>query len=321
MHTVLEQIEKIGIVPVIAISDVEKAVPLAKALIAGGIPCAEVTFRTAEGEESIRRMAKEVPEILVGAGTVITTEQVDRAIAAGAKFIVSPGFNRKVVAYCNEKNIPITPGCSNPSDIERALEMGLSVVKFFPAEQSGGLDYIKAVSAPYTTVRFMPTGGVNAANITKYLAFDKIVACGGSWMVTADLINGGKFDEITAMCKEAVRGVLGFELAHIGINAENEQEALKAAKMFETLFGFAVKEGNSSVFAGKYVEVMKKPFLGKNGHIAIGANSVLRAKAFLESHGFEFSADTAKTNDKGKLMAIYLKDEIAGFAVHLVQKS
>lgn len=320
MSAVLEQIEKIGIVPVIAISDVEKAVPLAKALIAGGIPCAEVTFRTAEGEEAIRRMSREVPDILVGAGTVLTTEQVDRAIAAGAKFIVSPGLNPKVVAYCNEKHIPVTPGCANPSDIEQAIELGLKVVKFFPAEQAGGLDYIKAIAAPYTTMRFMPTGGVNAANITKYLAFDKIIACGGSWMVSADLINAGKFDEITVMCKEAVKGMLGFELGHIGINAENEQEALKAAKMFEALFSFAVKDGNSSVFAGKYIEVMKKPFLGKHGHIAISTNSVLRAQAFLERQGFEFSTDTAKTNDKGKLMAIYLKDEIAGFAVHLVQK-
>lgn len=321
MSAVLEQIEKIGIVPVIAISDVEKAVPLAKALMAGGIPCAEVTFRTAEGEEAIRRMSREVPDILVGAGTVLTTEQVDRAINAGAKFIVSPGLNPKVVAYCNEKKIPVTPGCANPSDIEQAIELGLKVVKFFPAEQAGGLDYIKAIAAPYTAMRFMPTGGINAANITKYLAFDKIIACGGSWMVSADLINNGKFDEITAMCKDAVKGMLGFELAHIGINAENEQDALKAAKLFETLFGFPVKDGNSSVFAGKYVEVMKKPYLGKNGHIAIGVNSVLRAQAFLERQGFAFNAESAKTNDKGKMIAIYLQDEIAGFAVHLVQKS
>lgn len=321
MNAILEQIERIGIVPVIAISDVEKAVPLAKALMAGGIPCAEVTFRTAEGEEAIRRMAREVPDILVGAGTVLTTEQVDRAIAAGAKFIVSPGLNPKVVKYCNDKNIPITPGCANPSDIEQALELGLKVVKFFPAEQAGGLDYIKAVAAPYTSIRFMPTGGVNAANITKYLAFDKIIACGGSWMVSADLLNADKFDEITALCKEAVRGILGFELAHIGINADNEQEALKAAKMFESLFGFVVKDGGSSFFVEKYIEVMKKPFLGKNGHIAIFTNSVFRAQAFLERRGFEFNADTAKTNDKGKLMSIYLKDEIAGFAIHLLQKS
>ncbi len=204
MHEILEKIAELGIVPVIAINDVEKAVPLAKALISGGIPCAEVTFRTAEGEESIRRIAKEAPEILLGAGTVTTKEQVDRAIDAGAKFIVSPGLNPKIVAYCNEKNIPITPGCANPSDIEAAMELGLEVVKFFPAEQAGGLDYIKAIAAPYTKMKFLPTGGVNAGNINKYLAFEKIIACGGSWMVTADLINSGNFDEITRLCREAV---------------------------------------------------------------------------------------------------------------------
>lgn len=320
MHPVLEQISQIGIVPVIKIDDVEKAVPLAKALAAGGIPCAEVTFRTAQGEEAIRRIALAMPEVLVGAGTVLTCEQVDRAISAGAKFIVSPGLNPKVVAYCAEKGIPVTPGCANPSDIEQALELGLEVVKFFPAEQAGGLDYIKAISAPYTTLKFMPTGGINAANIVKYLSFEKIMACGGSWMVTADLLNAGNFDEITRLCKEAVHLTLGFELAHIGINAENGDAALKAARMFEALFGFSVKEGNSSVFAGKYVEVMKQPYLGKNGHIAIGTNNADRAVAYLERQGFAFNRESAKKDAKGKLTAVYLQEEIAGFAVHLVGK-
>lgn len=320
MNEVLKQLSKIGIVPVIKIDDVEKAVPLAKALVAGGLPCAEVTFRTAEGEEAIRRIAKEVPEVLVGAGTVLTIDQVDRAIDAGAKFIVSPGLNPKVVSYCVEKGYPVTPGCANPSDVEQAIELGLDVVKFFPAEQAGGINYIKSISAPYTGIKFMPTGGVNAKNINDYLTCDKILCCGGSWMVKADLINAGSFDEITRLCKEAVQIMLGFELAHVGINAENEQEAIKAAKMFETLFGFESKVGNSSVFAGKYVEVMKTPFLGKNGHIAIATNSVMRAIAFFERKGIEFNYEVAKKDAKGNYPAIYFKDEIAGFAVHLVQK-
>ena len=208
MHAVLEDLNKIGIVPVIKIDDAEKAVPLAKALVAGGIPCAEVTFRTAQAADAIARInaelcSGEAPEILLGAGTVLTLEQVDKAIAAGAKFIVTPGFNPKIVAYCIEKGIPVTPGCSNPSDMELALEMGLEVVKFFPAEQSGGLEYIKAVSGPYPSLRFIPTGGINAQNIVKYIAFEKIVACGGSWMVSADLIENGEFDKITALCREA----------------------------------------------------------------------------------------------------------------------
>jgi 2-dehydro-3-deoxyphosphogluconate aldolase/(4S)-4-hydroxy-2-oxoglutarate aldolase len=203
MSDIIKTISDTGVVPVIAISDTEKAVPLAKALAAGGVPVAEITFRTAEGEEAIRRVAKEVPGVLLGAGTVLTTEQVDRAIAAGAKFAVSPGFNPKVVDYCISKGLPIVPGCANPSDMEMAIERGLSVVKFFPAEQAGGLAYIKACAAPYTGLKFMPTGGINAGNLGKYLAFNKIAACGGSWMVTKELISAGNFEEITRLCKEA----------------------------------------------------------------------------------------------------------------------
>jgi len=320
MHAVLEELKKIGIIPVIKIDDAAKAVPLAKALIAGGIPCAEVTFRTAQGEEAMRLINRDVPGILLGAGTVLTTAQVDKAKAAGAKFIVSPGFNPKVVSYCVEKGIPVTPGCSNPSDIEMALEFGLEVVKFFPAEQAGGLEYIKAIAAPYTTVNFIPTGGINAQNIAKYLAYEKIVACGGSWMVSADLINAGEFDKITALCREAQLNLLGLSVVHVGINAGDENEARKAADRFSALFGFQNKDGNSSIFSGDGIEIMKSPFLGKNGHIAIGTNSVFRARAFFERQGVEFNAESAKTDAKGNLHAIYFKEEIGGFAVHLVQK-
>jgi 2-dehydro-3-deoxyphosphogluconate aldolase/(4S)-4-hydroxy-2-oxoglutarate aldolase len=320
VHQVLEKISRIGIVPVIAIGDALKAVPLAKALEAGGIPVAEVTFRTAQGEESIRRIAKEVPGVLLGAGTVTTTEQVDRAIDAGAKFIVSPGFNPKIVAYCIEKGIPVTPGCASPSDIEAALEFGLEVVKFFPAEQAGGLDYIKAIAAPYTTVKFMPTGGINAGNIAKYLSFEKIVACGGSWMVSADLINAGRFDEITRLCRDAVKTALGFELGHIGINAGSEDEAAGIADLFALAFGFEPKDGNSSIFNGTAVEVMKQPYLGKHGHIAIKTNSIKRAVSYLESQGFNCEDSTAKTDASGNIIAIYLQKEFGGFAVHLLQK-
>jgi 2-dehydro-3-deoxyphosphogluconate aldolase/(4S)-4-hydroxy-2-oxoglutarate aldolase len=320
MHPVLEAIGKIGIVPVIKIDDAEKAVPLAKALIAGGIPCAEVTFRTSQGEDAIRRISREVPDILLGAGTVLTIEQVDRAIAAGAKFVVSPGLNPKVVARCIEKGIPVTPGCANPSDVETALEFGLDVVKFFPAEQAGGLDYIKAIAAPYPNLKFMPTGGINAGNIGTYLAFEKIHACGGSWMVGADLINAGKFDAITAVCKEAVGKVLNFSVAHVGINAESEEAALKGARTFEAIFGFAVKPGNSSVFAGEGIEITKSPFPGKYGHIAIGTYNVARAAAHLERRGVALNQGSAKTDSKGQLSAIYLAEEIAGFAVHLVKR-
>ena len=321
MDKVLEELGKIGIVPVIKIDDVEKAVPLARALAAGGIYCAEVTFRTAQGEESIRRIAREVPEILPGAGTVLTTDQVDRAVAAGAKFIVSPGLNPKVLAHCIDRGIPITPGCSNPSDIEQALEAGLEVVKFFPAEQSGGLEYIKAVAAPYPQLKFMPTGGINGGNIAKYIAFEKIHACGGSWMVGADLINAGDFDRITAISREAMGSLLGFQVVHVGINAGEGGAALEGAGIFETLFGFVPKDGVSSVFAGEGIEIMKQPGApGTHGHIAIATNSVYRAVAFLERKGVAFNRDSARTDAKGAMTAIYLRDGILGFAVHLARK-
>lgn len=204
MNHILEQINEIGIVPVVVLDDAKDAKALAQALCDGGLPCAEVTFRTAAAEESIKIMAQEFPQMLIGAGTVLTTEQVDRAVAAGAKFIVSPGLNPKIVKYCVDKGILITPGCANPSDVEQALEYGLDVVKFFPAEQAGGLDYIKAIAAPYTDVKFMPTGGINPQNVKNYLAYNKIVACGGSWMVKNDLVKAGDFEKIKELSKEAV---------------------------------------------------------------------------------------------------------------------
>ena len=204
MNEVLEQFKKIGIIPVVVLDDANDAKPLGQALMEGGLPCAEVTFRTEAAEESIRIMSQEFPDMLVGAGTVLTTEQVDRAVAAGAKFIVSPGINPKVVEYCVKKNIPITPGTCNPSNVETALEFGLDVVKFFPAEPAGGLNYIKAIAAPYTGVSFMPTGGINSENVKEYLKYDRIIACGGSWMVKGDLIKAGKFDEIKKLTAEAV---------------------------------------------------------------------------------------------------------------------
>lgn len=204
MNETLKKINEIGIVPVVVLEDAKDAAPLAKALCDGGLPCAEVTFRTAAAEESIRIMAEQFPDMLIGAGTVITTDQVDRAVAAGAKFIVSPGLNPRIVKYCVERGILITPGCTNPSDIEQALENGLEVVKFFPAEPAGGLKMIKAIAAPYVGVKFMPTGGINAENIKEYLKYDRIIACGGSWMVSGALVKEGNFEKITELTKEAV---------------------------------------------------------------------------------------------------------------------
>lgn len=321
MNAVLEKLSKIGIVPVVKIDRVEDAIPLGRALCSGGLPCAEITFRTDAAAGAIKAMAENFPQMCVGAGTILNSKQVDAAVEAGAQFLVSPGFNPKTVQYCMEKNIPITPGTSSPSDIEQAIELGLDVVKFFPAEQSGGLAKIKAMAAPYVNMKFMPTGGITAKNLNDYLDFNKIIACGGSWMVPGDLINAGEWEKIEQLTREAVNTMLGFELVHVGINAENEEDALKAAKRFSFIFGMPVKEGNSSIFAGSVLEVMKKPYLGKNGHIAIRTNYIERAVNYLESIlEIEFDMESAKRDEKGILKAIYIKEEIGGFAIHLVQK-
>jgi 2-dehydro-3-deoxyphosphogluconate aldolase/(4S)-4-hydroxy-2-oxoglutarate aldolase len=316
----MQKVSNIGIVPVIAIDDPKKAVPLAKALIAGGLPVAEVTFRTAAGAEAIQTIAKEVPEMLVGAGTVLTCEQVDKALAAGAQFLVSPGFNPEVVKYAISKGAAILPGTATAGEMEQAMALGLSVVKFFPAEQNGGVAKLKALAGPYKTLKWMPTGGVSTKNMMDYLSFDQIVACGGSWMVKKDLIEGEKWDEITRICKEAVKTMLGFSIHHVGINCENADEAANAAKFLCAAFGLDYKDGNSSIFAGSAVECMKAPYLGAKGHIAIGTNSVDRAVYHLGLQGVEFDESTRKTDAKGKTKAIYLKGEVSGFAIHLVQK-
>lgn len=204
MKTLEEQFYDYAVVPVVVLDDADDAAPLVEALIKGGLPCAEVTFRTEAAEESIRIMSEKYPEMLVGAGTVLTTEQVDRAVAAGAKFIVSPGFDPEIVDYCMEKNIPVFPGCVSPSEVAQAVKRGLKVVKFFPAEQAGGLAMLKAMAAPYTMLKFMPTGGINTKNLKEYLGFSKILCCGGSWMVKGDMIKNKEFDKITEMTKEAV---------------------------------------------------------------------------------------------------------------------
>ncbi len=317
MNELIKKLSNYGIVPVIKIDNVETAVPLAEALISAGLPVAEVTFRTAQAEESIKRIVKTYPEMLVGAGTVLSIEQVDKAVNAGAKFIVSPGFNPKVVSYCISNKITIIPGTSTPSDMEAALEMGLEVVKFFPAEQSGGVDYLKAVGGPYTTLKFIPTGGINAKNLNTYLSLKNVAACGGSWMVKSDLIDEGNFEEIKKLTKEAIQTMLGFSLGHVGINCADLDEASSVANQFSNIFGLDYKMGNSSIFAGEAVEVMKCQFLGQKGHIAIKTNSVDRAVAYLSEMGISFNESTRKTSPDGKTRAIYLTEEIGGFAIHL----
>ena len=317
---ILKEIENIGIIPVVCINDAEKAVPLAKALQDGGIPAAEITFRTDAAEESIKKISEAYPEMVVGAGTVLTVQQAERAVNAGSRFIVSPGFNPKVVKWCVDRNIPVLPGCTTPSEIEQALELGLNTVKFFPAEQSGGLAKIKALSAPYVNMKFMPTGGINLNNMNEYLSFKKIIACGGSFMVSGSLLDNNDWAGVTALTREAVKTLLGFKLLHIGINSENETKASETAKLLAELMGCEPERDNpKSVFVGSEFEVMKSQAAGKCGHIAIRTNSIERAMYYLTKKGFKFLPDTITYDENGKIKFIYIDADFGGFAIHLIK--
>ncbi len=314
MNETLQRVYEIGIIPVIAIEDAAQAVPLARALVAGGLPAAEITFRTAAAEDAIRAIVKEVPEMLVGAGTVLTCEQADRAMAAGASFIVAPGYDPNVTQHVIDKGGIMMPGTASAGEMQQAMNQGCETLKFFPAEANGGVAMLKNIGAALKSAKWMCTGGVSAKNVNDYLGYDQIVAVGGTWMCKSDMIKAGQWDEITAMCKEAVKTMLGFSLAHVGINCENEVEAQRAAKTLCAFFGFDYKPGNSSIFAGGAVECMKAPYLGENGHIAIATNNLDRAIYHLSRQGVEFDESTRKPK------AIYLKGEVGGFALHLVQK-
>jgi 2-dehydro-3-deoxyphosphogluconate aldolase/(4S)-4-hydroxy-2-oxoglutarate aldolase len=206
MTTLNEQLASLKVIPVIAINKVEDAIPLGKALVDNGMPCAEITFRTECAAEAIAVMRKEFPEMLIGAGTVLTNAQVDQAIEAGVDFIVSPGFNPRTVQYCLDKNVPIVPGVNNPSLVEQAMEMGLRTLKFFPAEPSGGVNMLKALTVVYP-VKFMPTGGVSLKNVDDYLSVKSVLACGGTWMVPTNLIDEGRWEELGQLVKDAVAHV------------------------------------------------------------------------------------------------------------------
>ena len=318
---IMRELSLIGLIPVIKIENPDDAVPLAKALIDGGLPAAEITFRTPSAAQAIKNITTAFPEMLVGAGTVTTTEQVDAAISAGSKFLVSPGLNPKVTSYSLSKGITMLPGCSNPSDIEAAMELGLTTVKFFPAESAGGLKMLKAMSAPYGQIKFMPTGGINSENLLEYLKFNKVVACGGSFMVKDELIKEKRWEEITSLTRQAVKAMLGLEFLHIGINNEDTSEAEISAELFRAMFGLPLRATSKSVFAGEEFEFMYGKGPGRCGHIGVRTNFLDRAMAYFNRLGFEFENSSITYDDKtGRAKFAYFKNEISGFAVHIVEK-
>lgn len=320
MNDIVRQISQIGIIPVIAIDNAADAVPLAKALSAGGLSAAEVTFRTEAAADAIAAIAEACPDVLLGAGTVLNVDQCKRALAAGAKFIVSPGYNPELVDYCLSVNVPVLPGCVNASDMTRAVNAGLSIVKFFPAEASGGIAFLKSLAPVFPKLSFLPTGGVNTGNLSDYMNFNRIIACGGTWMVKKDLIAGHQWDTITKICREAVDKMLALSLAHVGINCENEEAAQTVAEGFSSLLGTAPLPAALGIFVGNAVECMKAPGRGTCGHIALSTPNVDRAVYHLSRRGLEFDMDSILLDAKGNTRLIYLKNELGGFAVHLVQK-
>lgn len=316
---VLTRLALAAIVPVVVLEDAKDALPTAKAMVSGGIDVMEITFRTAAAADSIRAVSEGCPEMLVGAGTVVTLEQCKKAVECGARFIVSPGFDENVVSWCVENQVPVVPGCVTPTEIMAAMKLGLRVVKFFPAGVYGGLSAMKALSAPFGGVKFIPTGGVNPQNLAEFMAAPFIHAVGGSWVCPKADIASGNFEKITALCREARRIALGFEVAHVGINCPDGDASAALCGALQDAFGFETKAGNSSNFASSAIEVMKSRYLGENGHIAIRTNRMDVAVAELEKSGYVVDPETAK-NKGGPMTAVYLKQEFGGFAVHLLQK-
>ncbi|HDQ13255.1 MAG TPA: bifunctional 4-hydroxy-2-oxoglutarate aldolase/2-dehydro-3-deoxy-phosphogluconate aldolase [Sediminispirochaeta sp.] len=320
MNEVLKKIDEIGIIPVVKIDSPEHALTLGKALLKGDLPIAEITFRTDAAQESIRILSEELPELLVGAGTVLNPEQAEQALKAGASFVVSPGFNEPVVDYCLQREATVIPGVSGPTQVEQGLYKGLEVLKFFPAQASGGVSFLKSMSSPYGEVKFIPTGGINIDNMGEYLEMDKVLAVGGSWMVKSELISGDRFDEISRQSRAAVMRMLDLSLAHVGMNTGGVDQARGAAQLFSALFFRPLRETERSIFAGDALELIKGTGRGEHGHIAISSTNIRRAAAYLKRKGFELDEENAIVV-QGRLRAVYLRHEIAGFAVHLVDST
>ncbi len=317
--SVLDRIGLAGLVPVVVLENADDAIPAAEALLAGGLDIMEITMRTKAALDCIKKVKAKFPDMLVGAGTVRSVEQADDAVKAGAEFVVTPGFDETVVKWCADCGVAITPGCVTPTEIEFADKFGLDVLKFFPANVYGGVEALKALNGPYRNKKFIPTGGVDLANLKEYSDKEYVFAIGGGFLCSPSAMAAKTFVKITDAVKQAITILLGFELAHIGINTPDGQSAMNSALMFDKAFGLGIKEGESSNFIGSILEVNKKIGAGLHGHIAIRTNSIARAIYYLGKRGFETDMATAKEKN-GKIIAVYLKEQISGFAMHLLQK-
>jgi len=317
----IDRLRKIGLVPVVAFDNAEQAVETARALRAGGLDTIEITMRTAAGIDSIKAVRKEFPDMVIGAGTILTKEKAKEAVDSGAEYVVSPGYDADIVTWCVENDITVLPGCVTPGEIQQALAKGVKVLKFFPADVYGGIKALKALNGPFGPygVTFVPTGGVDIKNLAEFVDAPFVAAVGGSWLASSKDIKAGNWAGITKSVEDSIDILLGFEFAHVGVNAADEAQAADVAQQISKAFRFPYKPGNSSDFAGTGVEVMKSPYLGAHGHAAVRTNSIERAEYYLTKRGFALDESTAKAKD-GKTTAVYLKGEIGGFAFHLLQK-
>lgn len=317
MNETLDMIQKIGILPVAAFDDAKNAIPLAEALSNGGIPCLEVSFCTDTAEESIRQISKQFPQMLIGAGNITTAEQTILAIHAGAKFIISPELSPAVINTCIKKDTPVIPRVSSPDDVKEAVSFGLGTVNFLPDGKADVFHQLNTLNSANDSITFLPTGIICEDDISSYLAFDSVLAC--SWLVNQELIKTGEFEKISALAAQTMQTMLGFELAHIGINLDSEAEADKTAGIFESMFHFPKRPGAGSVFAGTAIECMVPPFFGTKGHIGIATNSIGRARSYFERAGYHFNESSAKFINN-QMIVIYFEEEVGGFAVHILQR-
>ncbi|WP_428066201.1 bifunctional 4-hydroxy-2-oxoglutarate aldolase/2-dehydro-3-deoxy-phosphogluconate aldolase [Candidatus Proelusimicrobium volucris] len=317
-NDIFAEINKIGLLPQFDLKENLDPVSLAEALSRASLPCAEIGF-SPDAEPHIKAITSKLPDFIIGVRGVKDVEALKRAVSAGAKFFTGFDGEGELGRYCLENDIPFIPSCSTAGEIEAALQEGLTTVKFFPAEQAGGLSALKTLGEAYPEVKFL-LGGVSEEDFVKYADYEKVIGFCAPWLMPAKAVKEGDFAQMEALARANVSKMLGFFLKHVGINSADEKESNATADAFEKLFGFKKQDFGGAYFNDTFVEVMKKPFYGRHGHIAIGVNNMERALYRFRKAGVAFIEESAGYNPDGSLRVIYFKEEIGGFAVHIVQK-
>lgn len=313
---VVKELELCGITPLVKMEDLRDTLPLMGALTSAGIKVVEIVFRSNLAKDAIKLISSKCQNMLVGAGTIISIEQLNEAVSAGAKYIVTPSFNPKVVDRCIKLNIPVFPGCSSAGDIEQAYERGLRTVKFFPSELLGGINMLKALSQPYPFMRFIPTGGINSQNLNSYLAYNNVLCCGGTFPVNEELLKQGKFDEITNNVREVINGMLDLKLDHIAVNTD-ETEGKKLLKAVAFMSG---KPYDESMVKYNGIEAVFDNHYGRLGHIAYSSPNLERCIYYLANRGFAIDLQSVVKNDNGKIIKFNLDGDYAGFTLRMIKK-